>query len=113
MAVHRVFIFWTHPLFREAVQLLLAHPEIEWVGSSSNYSGVNDLVASSSPDTILVEEEAGSLPAGVMRVLETSQVNVRVVGLNLHNNQMHTYHRVERVVGKAEDLLHWILSDSN
>lgn len=112
MPLRRVFILWTHPLFREAVQLLLAHPQIEWVGSSTNYSLDMDQVASSSPDTILVEEVGEMFPVEILEFLETSRESVRVVGLNLHDNRMRTYQRVERTVGTADDLLYWMLNDS-
>ena len=112
MSVRRVFIFWTHPLFHEAVRMLLKHPEIVWVGASSQYTVDKDQIASSSPDTILVEEIEDTVPADIMKFLETSHDSLRVIGLSLENNQMHTYHRVERTVGKAEDLLQWILNDT-
>lgn len=111
MANRRVFIFWTHPLFHETVKALLNHPHIEWAGSSSDYAAGWEpgLI---SPDTILVEEdEAGSPPAELIKLLETSRGNVRVVGLNLNDNEMRVYNYVQRTVCKADDLLQWILND--
>ena len=111
MSVHRVFIFWTNPLFHEAVRLLLNHPEIVWVGASSHYLVDEVQIARLSPDTVLVEESGEPLLGEILKFLEISQNSVRVIGLNLENNQMRTYHRVERTVGKAEDLLQWILNE--
>jgi hypothetical protein len=111
VSIRRVFIFWTNPLFHDAVRLLLNHPEVIWVGASSQYSVDKDQIASSSPDTFLVEEVGEPIPGEIMKFLETGKDSVRVIGLSLENNQMRTYHRVERTVGKAEDLLQWILND--
>jgi hypothetical protein len=106
-----VFIYWTNPLFHEAVRLLLNHPEIVWVGASSHYSVNKEQISRLSPDIVLVEEVGKPVLGEILKFLEVSQDSVRVIGLNLENNQMRTYHRVERTVGKAEDLLQWILDD--
>jgi hypothetical protein len=111
MPVRRVFVFWTHPIFHDSVRLLLAHPQILWVGATSDYAANYEQILISQPDTILVEEVNGLVPPEIMHVLEKSQWNVRVVGLNLHDNQVQVYHRVQRSVGKADDLLNWIINE--
>lgn len=111
MADRRVFILWNNLLFHESVRLLLNHPGIKCVGESDNYTTASDEILLPEPDTILVEEVDGFIPAEVMKILESSQWNVRVIGLNLWDNQMRTYHRVQQTVGKAADLLHQILGD--
>jgi hypothetical protein len=111
MTVRRIFIFWTSPLFYESIRLLLDHPNIEWVGESCDYTIRLDQVMASTPDTILVEEVEGSIPGKIMEILELRSLGVRLVGLNLDNNLMNSYHRIEQEVGRAEDLLRWILND--
>ena len=113
MAIRRVFIYWTHPLFYDSVRMLLNHPEIEWVGSSSDYGAGWSQIMSVPPDTILVEEVEGSIPDEVLHLVEASHWNGRVVGLNIHDNQMRMYQHIQRTVGKAEDLLQWILDDQS
>jgi hypothetical protein len=110
MPVRRVFIFWTTPIFLEAVRLLLNHPRIEWVGESCDYSIHKNQVIKSNPDTILVEELEGSIPGEIMEILELKTMGMRVVGLSLDHNLMSSYYRIEQEVGEAEDLLYWILN---
>ncbi|MBI4772485.1 MAG: hypothetical protein HY784_19150 [Chloroflexi bacterium] len=109
MADRRVFAIWTNPLFHEAVRLLLNQPGIEWVGATSECTAAHEQIASLQPDTILLEEKEGSgASAEAIEILETSSANVRVIRLSLADNQLSVYHREQRTVGQAEDLLHLI-----
>jgi DNA-binding NarL/FixJ family response regulator len=111
MASRRVFILWTNPLFHESVRMLLDHPEIECVGETNDYTASYEEILTPRPDTILVEEINGNIPLEIMQVLETSQWVVKVVGLNLWDNQLISYLRVQQTIGTVEDLVHTILSD--
>lgn len=111
MAFRRVFILWANPLFHESVRLLLDHPEVECVGETSDYAAGSDQILHLHPDTVLVEEVEGWIPVDVFKLLEKSRWTIRVVGLNLWDNQMRAYQRVQHTVGKVDDLLDMILSD--
>jgi DNA-binding NarL/FixJ family response regulator len=111
MTARRVFVVWTHPIFRESVRLLLRHPGIEWVGATSDYAAAKDEILSVRPDTVLVEGIAGSMPTEVMEILEASLWNVRVIGLSLADNELSVYHREHRTVARGEELLRLVLSD--
>ncbi len=111
IVTRRVFVIWTHQLFHESVRLLLNHPEVEWVGETSDHQAVQDEIIKLEPDTILIEEIEGSIPSEVMEILGTCHWGVRVIGLNLTNNKLSIYHREQRTVRQAEDLLRLILSD--
>ena len=112
MARHRVFVVWTHPLFQEAVHRLLSHPDIDWVGTTSDHAAARDQIVDLCPDTILIEEEeGGSVPAEILEILEGGSSDVRVIRLSLADNELRVYHRTQRTVKQAEDLLHLIQSD--
>jgi DNA-binding NarL/FixJ family response regulator len=110
MAVRRVFILWTHPLFHETVRVLLNHPEVEWIGSSPD-SIPEDLLLQTPPDIIVLEEEGGGPTVEIINLLMTHRESVRVLGLNLLDNQMSVFDYSHRTVCKADDLLYWVLED--
>ena len=112
MARHRVFVVWTHPLFQDAVHRLLSHPDIDWVGATSDHATAHDQIVGLCPDTVLIEEgEGGGVPAEALEILEDSTSDVRVIRLSLADNELRVYHRTQRTVTQAEDLLHLIQSD--
>lgn len=111
MADQRVFVIWTNPLFHASVRLLLNYPEVEWVGESRDYAAAQEDILDLRPDIILIEELGGSLPAGIIEILETSSWGVRLVGLSLDDNELSIYHRDQWTVGKAEDLVRLIITD--
>jgi DNA-binding NarL/FixJ family response regulator len=112
MPIQRVFIIWSHPLFHESVRLLLDHPDIEFVGTTSDYKTAHEEILSLQPDTIIVEEEEGGLPNEKMKYLESYPWKVRITFLNLTDNQLHMYQHEQRTIGQAEDLLRLILSET-
>jgi DNA-binding NarL/FixJ family response regulator len=107
-----VFVIWTHPLFHESVRLLLEDPEVEWVGSASDYETARTEVLNLQPDTIIVEEVENPISDKIIKILEGSSWNLRVIGLNLDSNKLSVYHRENRTVAQAEDFLHLITEDS-
>ena len=106
MAIRRVFAIWAHPLFGEAVRLLLQHPDVEWLGATSNLGDARVQIVSLRPDTILIEELEGS-HAGeeAIKLLENIASDIRIICLGLDNNELTIYRREQRTVGQAEDLL--------
>ncbi len=112
MTNRRVFVIWTHPLFHESIRLLLNHPGIEWVGATPDHRVAREEIIRLQPDTILIEEgESGGTPGEAMGILETGPSDVRVIRLSLADNALSVYHREQRVVGQAEDLLRLIQND--
>jgi hypothetical protein len=106
MAVRRVFVIWMRPLFRDLVCLLLSHPDVEWVGATSDQAVACAQIASLRPDTILIEEgEKGGVCAEVLEILEASASDVRVKQLSRANNEVSVYHREQRTLVRGEDLL--------
>jgi hypothetical protein len=112
MARRKVFVIWANPIVHDSIRLLLNHPEVEWVGSVSNFTDARDDILRLDPDTILVEKTDAGISTMIMEILELSPSGGRVVAMNLNNNQLCVYHREERTIAKANDLLGVVLSDS-
>ena len=113
MMVRRVFVIWINPLFYESVRLLLQHPEIDWVGATADRAAVPAEIASRQPDTVLVEvEEARDSAAEVLEILGAAAADVRVFLLGLADNQLLIYHREQKTVGQAQDLVRLIQEQS-
>jgi DNA-binding NarL/FixJ family response regulator len=111
MAIRRVYLVWISPLFHESVRLLLNHPQIELVGSGSEFERAQGEIRSLQPDMIIVEEGDDKLaPAELLRILEASPGEKHVARLSLQDNELTVYHRHQRTVAQVEDLLNLILN---
>jgi AmiR/NasT family two-component response regulator len=109
MAVRRVFVIWTNPLFHEFVRLLLVHPKVEMVGATSDYAIVQTNINTLCPDTVIVEVTDNNLDL-VMNIMKASRSNIRIIGLNLTNNALSVYQHQQQMVAKADDLLGVLLN---
>lgn len=109
MAIRRVFVIWTNPLFHESVRLLLAHPDVEWLGETSDYAAAQVNIADLHPDTVLVEASNDNL-SQVLDILTSSHGSVRIISLNMTDNELSLYQHQQQVVARAEDLLGVLLS---
>jgi DNA-binding NarL/FixJ family response regulator len=112
MAVRRVFILWTHSLFHETVRALLNDPQVELLGSSQDYSKVQVQISEQPPDILVVEEEDYTNFIKIIDLLKNQRENIRVVGLNLLDNEMSVFEFHQKTVCKADDLLQWVLVDN-
>jgi len=109
MAVRRVFVIWTNPLFHESARLLLKHPNITWVGAAADFTTAHEGIMRLHPDTILFEKTRAGIPVDVMEILEVETWDMRIIGLSLDNNEMSLYHRERQTVVEAGDLLQFVL----
>lgn len=109
MAVRRVFVIWTNPLFHESVRLLLKHPGITWVGAAADFTTAHEEIMRLHPDTILFEKTRAGIPVDVMEILEVEAWDMRIIGLSLDNNEMSLYRRERQTVVEAGDLLQFVL----
>jgi DNA-binding NarL/FixJ family response regulator len=112
MAVRRVFVIWRHPLFHVSVRMLLNHPSIEWLGSTSDYRAGRDIVADLKPDIVVIEEEQeeGS-KSNTLEFLLKRSTNIRVIGLNINDNLLSIYSHEQGEIAKAEELLQIVLKE--
>ena len=113
MDTKRVFIIWTNPLFHASVVLLLNNPNIEVVGSTSDYASARKEITKHEPDMVLFEKTGAGIPTEVLEVLENSSWAVRVYGLSLDDNELSVYHRERQIMGQAGDLLRIIQNDAS
>lgn len=108
METRRVYVIWIHPLFYEAVRLLIDDPDIELAGATSDYAAAHHQIMELNPDTIIVEQEEGELSTNMLVFLKDSPLIDRIIGLNLTDNQLWLYQREKRMIGRAADLLQLI-----
>jgi len=109
MAPHKVFVIWVNPLFHKSVQMLLQHPEVDWIGSTSNFTTAKQMALDLHPDVILIEEMENDNLNELIEILKSSPCGVRVVSLNMNDNQLSVYYREERTILLADDLLKLVL----
>jgi hypothetical protein len=112
MTIRRVFILWTHSLFHETVRALLNDPQVVLLGSSQDYSLVQDQISEQSPDILVVEEENYTNFPEIIDLLKNQKESIRVVGLNLLDNEMSVLDFYHKTVCNADDLLQWVLVDN-
>jgi len=107
MVAQRLFIIWSHPLFRELVNLLLDDPAVSIVGTTSEYKAVLAELESLKPDTIIVEETQDSdvTPVEAVEILNVCTWGPRVIRLSLQDNELWVYHQERWNIGSKEDFL--------
>ncbi len=113
MTLKSVFTIWTHPLFLTSIRMLLNHPEIDWLGSTSDYINALDMISNLKPEIIIVEEEQeGKTSIKLMKNMESHHLDFFIIGLNLNDNKLNVYHHQKQKVVKADDLIRLILGNS-
>jgi hypothetical protein len=108
MAVRRVFLAWTNPLFHDAVRLLLQHPEVELVGEELEMEGWIAELRKSQPDVVVMEHSPDADPR-MEEALLSLPPGAKLIRFGLEDSRMQIYHRQERTVAEAEELLQLVL----
>ena len=111
MAIRRIFVVWINPLFINSLRLVLRHPEIEWAGSALDDENLPAQIAAIQPDTVLVEGVDEHHIHKVTSILENSHWNMRVIGLNLSDNQITVCDIGQDKLIHVEDLIRLILKE--
>jgi AmiR/NasT family two-component response regulator len=107
----RVFIVWVNPLFVNSLRFILRHPEIEWAGSAVDDENLPEQIAALKPDTVLVEGVDEDRIQKVTNILAYSQGNMRVIGLNLSNNQITVCNIGQDSLINVDDLINLVLKE--
>jgi hypothetical protein len=81
------------------------------VGEASDVLSARDEIRRLQPDTVLIEEVEGTIPAEAIQILDDSPAYLRIIGLSLADNRSSVYHRELRQINKSEDLLRLIRGD--
>src|SRR3989304_6715887 len=110
MATQRVFVIWTHPLFRDTVCLLLSHPLVERVGTTNDPSAAREQIHQARPNVVIIEQIDGEELASEETVAILQQGS-KVVRLSLADNELRLYLRELRTVEKVADLVRLITDD--
>ncbi len=105
----RLYLIWTNPLFRDSARALLSHPEIDWLGATSDYAAAGAAILQLHPDTVLVEELGNSLPHDLVEVLRLNRVDMRLIGASLDRNWLQVWQCEEHTLAQADDLLSLVL----
>jgi DNA-binding NarL/FixJ family response regulator len=113
MSARRVFVIWMHPLFHESVRMLLDHPQVKWVGSTSDFQSAPVQILELRPDTILIEEDPldSSKNFELAELMKATNWELRVFSLNLDDNHLKIVHYEHGLVHQAGDLLHLVLKE--
>lgn len=110
MHKREVFVIWTNPLFHEAVRLILQHPEVCIVGSSSEPEEAKQMIAALEPEIVLIEETGEQDSSETISILKTGPIVFR---LGLADNELNIYRRQQQASANAEDLVRMILEGTS
>ncbi len=104
----RVFVLWRHPLFFEAVRLLLRDPRVELAGAAVDDISSQEQMDNLQPE-ILILERSTSDHLQQNNILGLLGSNVRVIWLSLDDNILSEFTRKNHTVADREDLLSLVL----
>lgn len=107
MVSQRLFIIWSHPLFREFLNLLLDDPALVIVGTASEYKAALVELESLKPDAVIVEEtqDSANMAVEVLEILKACSWGPRVIRLSLQDNELWVYHQERWNIGSRDDFL--------
>jgi DNA-binding NarL/FixJ family response regulator len=111
MGLPNVFILWAHPLFDEAVRRLLLDWGVNVVGSTSDPFTALDQIRALSPNVVILEDADDPSEAEEQQTMAIINASPHVIRLNLNDNELRSYRRERRTVGKIEDLADLLMSD--
>lgn len=104
----RVFVLWKHPLFFEAVRLLLSHPQIDLSGAAYDDADSAEKIDDAHPELVILERSSSEYLGGA-DLLDYLGRNVRVVWLSLDDNMLSEFTRQNHTVVNRQDLLSLVL----
>lgn len=111
MTGRRIYVISSHPLLLKSLRVLLNHPEIEWVGLATDFVDLTAQISALQPDVILLEGEEIENAKRALQILATNHRNLRIIGLNMLDNEMSVFEAGQGVINKTDDLLRLILKE--
>lgn len=109
MSARQVYIIWAHPLFHESMRLLLDHPQIQFVGETSDYLAAQEELVRLRPDILLMEDDNGEEHARIMEYFQACPWSMMIFLISMDDNELGIYHHEKRAVVRTNDLLSWVL----
>ena len=112
MAGRSVFVVWQHPLFFEAVRLLLNESSVSLVGATSDPQQARTQIEDLSPNVVILEHsDDQALEEEDRETMAILHAGPHVIRLSLADNELNVYRRERRTVGKIEDLVNLLKND--
>lgn len=105
MAARLVYIIWSHPISHESLRLLLNHPDVEIVGTTTDITKAQEEIIAFKPDTVIVESTGTSIDTETLAIFASCPWVRRIIGFSMNDNKLNVYQREEKTVAKADDLL--------
>jgi len=108
----RAFIVYRHPLFGDAVRLLLTHGGIQVLGMESDWDSARKQITALRPDVVLLELEGDDTPP-IWTPSDWAEVGAKqpmTIGVSLLDNRAYIWHREDKVLMEATDLVQLIQS---
>lgn len=107
MASRKLFVVWSHPLFRESMNRLLDHPEVVIVGTATDYGAALARLETLKPDVIIVEEtqDATVTSLDALQFLKACTWGPSIIRLSMHDNELWVYHQERWSIGSTEDFI--------
>jgi chemotaxis response regulator CheB len=108
-----VFIISKNLMFGDGLKSLLSQStRVKIVGQETNIDRAIEQVKKIQPDVIILDSEDAvhALTLMLRRVLQP-QSTIKVIGLNLHSNDLYTYQTSYRIARGPEDLVELIQNE--
>lgn len=96
MSKKTTFIISSHLMFQHGLESLLSEQEgVEILGCASNVEMALEQIKILKPDVVILDSTRLS-GDGLLNFVRTLHRDVKIIGLNLHNNQLTLYQRNQR-----------------
>lgn len=109
MSAQTVLLIWSNPLFLDSIQRLLKNPAVTCVDLPLDTLSIKDEIHQFRPDVVIIEKTANEIPLNVMEIFGTYSRKMRVLEVSLSHNEISIYQHQQMMIGKADDLLNFIL----
>jgi DNA-binding NarL/FixJ family response regulator len=106
IAVKRVFLFSSQSLFSEGIESLLRRElGLEIVGRETDVGRAIECIKEFQPDVVIMDssDPQDDFMTAVMHILR-EDLEIKLIGLNLHNNTLSIYRGQQRLVRELKDL---------
>jgi len=104
----RIFTLWKNPIFHDSVRMILQHPQVEWVGDSSDPATIKNEILNLQPEIVLVEQTEEKEYTDILEILRT-KIGMKIIAINLEDNQLWVFMSEKRTIVQARDLLKLVL----
>jgi DNA-binding NarL/FixJ family response regulator len=112
MTGRSVFVVWQHPLFFEAVRLLLNESSVSLVGATSDPVQARSQIEQLNPNVVILEHaDDQPLEEEDRETMAILNAGPHVIRLSLADNELNVYRRERRTIGKIEDLVNLLKND--